>query len=102
MMQITRVCKRLFSKPRVVNIAAAVQPNPIKIENAALPVNPTRRNSPSVINANADKYPLSSIRNSARYKIAICGKKDNSIPTPENSARKNSAATSAPRASTAA
>ena len=53
--QITRVCSRLFSRPRVVKIAAAVHPNPIKTENAALPVSPTRPKRPSVMNANAEK-----------------------------------------------
>ena len=44
----------LFSSPRVVSMAAAEQPKPIRIENAALPVSPALRKMPSVIKASAD------------------------------------------------
>ena len=53
-MRIARRCTALFSSPRVVSMAAAEQPKPIRIENAALPVSPALRKMPSVIKASAD------------------------------------------------
>ena len=94
----TRRCTRLSSSPRVVRIAAAVQPNPSKSEKTARPVSPTRRNSPSVMNASAERKPLSSKRKSAKYKIASWGKKESSMPAQPNSACKKSAAATAPPA----
>ena len=92
----TRLCRDLLSNPRVVSTAAAVQPKPISTEKAARPVSPTRRNNPSVIKASAERKPLSSIKNSAKYKMAICGTKDRSMPTLENKFSTNAAATGAP------
>ena len=75
-MRMTRRCTCLLSSPRVVRIAAAVQPKPNKSEKTALPVSPTRRNTPSVMNASADKKPLSSNKKSAKYRMASCGRKE--------------------------
>ena len=96
----TRLCRGLLSSPRVVSTAAAVQPKPMSTEKAARPVSPTRRNSPSDMNASADRKPLSSIRNSAKYKMAICGTKERSMPTLENRLPTNAAATGAPAPAT--
>ena len=46
--------------PRVVSIAAAVQPKPEVKEKAALPESLTFSKSPSVANASAEVTPLSS------------------------------------------
>ena len=99
--RMTRRCSFLFSSPRVVRIAAAVHPNPSSSEKTARPVSPTRRNKPSVMNASADIHPLSSNKNSAKYKTASCGKKENSIPTHDSSAQKKSPATGLPPAAAA-
>ncbi len=94
----TRRCTRLFSNPRVVRIAAAVQPKPSSSEKTARPVSPTRRNMPSVMNAKADIMPLSSIKKRAKYSTASCGKKEKSIPKQEKSeVKKSSAARLPPR-----
>lgn len=97
-MRMTRRCTCLLSSPRVVRIAAAVQPKPNKSEKTALPVSPTRRNTPSVMNASADKKPLSSNKKSAKYRMASCGRKERSMPRQPDNACKKSAAAAAPPA----
>lgn len=54
-MSTVRFCIFLSSSPRVVKIAAALQPNPISMENAALPESPTLEKMPSVMNASDAK-----------------------------------------------
>ena len=96
--RMARRCICSFSSPRVVRMAAAEQPNPIVMEKTALPVSPTLPKMPSVIKASADIKPLSSMTNRQKYKIAICGRKENSIPSPENKEETKSAAAAAPPA----
>lgn len=80
-----RRCTRLSSNPRVVRIAAAVQPKPITSEKTALPLKPIFAKAPSVSAARRDRKPLSSNRMRKRNSIRICGRNPSTAPSPDSS-----------------
>ena len=61
-------------------MAAAVHPKPIKRENTARPLKPTRESTPSEKNARRERSPLSSSSVSERKSMPICGKKHSTPP----------------------
>ncbi len=76
--------------PRVVSIAAAVQPKPETRENAALPDKLAFSKSPSVANASAEVTPLSSSNVRNKYSIKICGTNAITLPAPPRIPSSNS------------
>ena len=65
-----RFCALGVEYPRVVSIAAAVQPKPDTSEKAVLPERLTFSKSPSVAKANAEVTPLSSSNVRNKYSTA--------------------------------
>ena len=71
-----------FSSVREAMIAGTEQPNPISSGMKDLPERPKRLNARSIMNAALAIYPLSSSRERKKNKIAICGRKTRTPPTP--------------------